>query len=390
MLGDPRPGVPGGLLVQAAAGPESHKCRLQRITHRTPPGPLLVGGCEGRVVAEQAGAGQPAQLVRYGHRCPLTVHGAVRGVTDAGDREPGAVPGDRLLHGHPSLGEGAGLVRGDHGDRTKCLHSVQPAGDRPGRGHPAGAERQGQRHHCGQRLRHRGHHQAHRGDRHLPKRSAVEQADEEDQPGQRHGGEGEDATEGGETALQRSGRRPGGGRQGGDPAQRARRSGADHRAGGPAGGHHGAGAGLLARRATHRHRLAGQRRLVQVQPARVVQQQVGRDHVAGLDPDQVAPDQFGGGQHHVPAVADHPGGRRGELVERGDGLVGAYFLDHPDHGVDRDHQQDHRRVGVVPQRRGDHGRGEQERDQRVGELTQDPGGQVSSGRRGGGVGPVDP
>jgi len=104
----------------------------------------------------------------------------------------------------------------------------------------------------------------------------------------------------------------------------------------------------------YRHRLAGQRRLVDGDPEGSGQAQVGRHDVAGVEPDQVATDQVGGGHDLVDAVADHPGRGRREPVQGGDRAVRPRLLHHADHGVDGDHQEDDGGVRQVPQRGGDH------------------------------------
>ena len=97
------------------------------------PAPSSVGGSKLRVVAQHPGhaAGRPAVPAAVHHRPWRTVARGV--VARAGD--------DRLrrrspqpLYGHRALGQGAGLVRGDHGDRAQGLHGRQAPDQRsPGR-----------------------------------------------------------------------------------------------------------------------------------------------------------------------------------------------------------------------------------------------------------------
>ena len=352
-LGDPRPGGPLGVRVQATPGRERDQGGLQRITNRAPLWILRAGRGEGGVVAQQPRAGQGEQRGR-----PAAGDVAGRVVAGAGDHVDRTVRGDGLPYRHPAFGERAGLVRGDHGDRTERLHGGQPPGHRVGAGHPVRAQRQREGDHRRQRLRHRGHDQAHRGDGHVQHRAATGHPGGEHHCGQYDRGEAQDPAEPGQPALQRCGPGPGGGHERGDPAERAGRAGAADNAGGPAGEHDGAGVRFVADRAGHRQRFAGERGLVQLQVVGDGQAQVGGDDVAGLQVYQVVADHLRGWDHHVGAVADHPGGGGGEPVQGGDGAVGAYLLGHADRRVHDDDQGDDGGVGVVAERAGDHGGGE--------------------------------
>ena len=84
----------------------------------------------------------------------------------------------------------------------------------------------------------------------------------------------------------------------------------------------------------HRHALAGQRRLVDLERRRGHDPTVGRDEVAGLDVDDVARDQVLHRELDEDAVAadlrldDH------HLLERGDARVGLAFLAEAHRGVE--------------------------------------------------------
>jgi hypothetical protein len=61
----------------------------------------------------------------------------------------------------------------------------------------------------------------------------------------------------------------------------------------------------------HRHRLAGQRRLVDLQRRGLEKPGVCRHDVAGIELDEIARDELGRGDDEVASVAYHPGYWRG-------------------------------------------------------------------------------
>ncbi len=108
-----------------------------------------------------------------------------------------------MLNDHAALGEGAGLVGGQHAHRPQSLDGRQ-ASDQgaPGR-HAAGSEGEGEGDHGGQGLGYRGDGQADGGDRHRAHAEAAYEAQGEEQRAQGEGDGGQDAAEGGEAALER-------------------------------------------------------------------------------------------------------------------------------------------------------------------------------------------
>ncbi len=121
----------------------------------------------------------------------------------------------------------------------------------------------------------------------------------------------------------------------------------------------------------HRHRLPGQRRLVDVQLGQLQQPQVGRDLVPRLHPDQVARHQLLGGHARRVPVADHPGLGAHHRPQRVQGSLGLGLLDEPHDRVDHHHPEDHAGIDHLPQRSGDHAGTEQDVDQRILQLTQE-------------------
>ena len=257
-----------------------------------------------------------------------------------------AVGGDAVLHRHPPLGEGAGLVGGD----TVTEPSVSTACSRRGIACAAAIRRAPS---ASASVTTAGSDSGTAATTRLtavitirPPAGRGARRPAKTTPGQarprpaRAPGPGRRA---GAAAASAPGRVPPPGRRSG-PARCPRRSAVTAPAARPVATTVPASS-LLADGPADRHRLAGQRGLVELQPVRLDQQQVGRDDVAGLEPHQVARHHVGGGDRQVPAVADHPGGGRGELVQRRDRPVRADLLGHADGGVHHHDQDDHRGVG---------------------------------------------
>ena len=170
--------------------------------------------------------------------------------------------------------------------------------------------------------------------------------------------------------------------QGGDPARaRSPRRCAITSASRPAGDDHRAGRqiSLAARDRADRHRLAGQRGLVDLErwrlrPARA---SAGTTSPAS-EQHHVAADQVGGGHHLVGAVADAPARRGGERSSAAIGPVGAHLLDDADAVFTTTTSRmtavsGSRRSSVVSTPR------PAAADQRVAQLTQDPAGEPALG-----------
>ena len=138
----------------------------------------------------------------------------------------------------------------------------------------------------------------------------------------------------------------------------------------------------------HGHRLAGQDRLLGLQPARLDQPQIGRHPVARLDQHDVARHQLGRVDALAPPVAQHGRARRQHPADRRHRLFGPAFLDVADHRVDDHHREDHAGVDPVLEQRRDHGRGEQHIDQHVVEMREKPQDRAAPRRFGQPVGAV--
>ncbi len=121
----------------------------------------------------------------------------------------------------------------------------------------------------------------------------------------------------------------------------------------------------------HRHRLAGQGRLVDAQVLDPQQPQIGRHPVPGFQEDHVARYEVGGVDLVPLAVAQNRcvAGQHG--AHGLEGTLGLALLDEADDRVDHHHTHDHGRVDVVLQPGRDRGRGQQHVDQRVVELQEE-------------------
>ncbi len=264
------------------------------------------------------------------------------GVVGEHDRleRPRQVDGVNRPHVHAALGERAGLVGGDDGDRPERLDRRQPAHHRAVPRHPF--HPQGQRHgqHRRQPLRHGGHGEGHREDDHFGRVAEPfgSNARHADAGGQQQHPARDPPPEFVDPALERRLRH-------GDAAEQ--RCQAAHRTGGSGAG--GVEEGLAAhqQRAAHdlvaaglvdRHRLASEHRLVEHRPVGLTQHAVGRHPIAGLEPHPIAGHHVGARQAHQHAVAQHPRLCRREGPQVGEGRLGAPLLRQAQHGIE---QQDH-------------------------------------------------
>jgi hypothetical protein len=126
-----------------------------------------------------------------------------------------------------------------------------------------------------------------------------------------------------------------------------------------------------ARELFDRLRLAGQRRLLDLELRCLDQPQIGRHGVAGLDTHHVAGHELACRYHPRLPVAHGVRRERRHLPERGDGTLGAVFLYETDHGVQHHDGHDHQRIHqVADQARNDRG-GDQHQDHEIGELAEE-------------------
>ena len=98
---------------------------------------------------------------------------------------------------------------------------------------------------------------------------------------------------------------------------------------------------------------------------------VGRHHVPGLQQQDVARDDVRGRDDHLPAVATDARARRRHRAQRLERVLRALLLKVSDQRVHHDDHRDGDRIGELAQRRRDAGRGEQQQNERAGELAQE-------------------
>ncbi len=312
--------------------------------------------------------------------------GALRGVADAGQGEKPAA-GVEPLHGHLVLGQGAGLVGADHRGAAQGLDRREFADQRVAGDHAVHAQGQGDGDDRGQAFRYGGHGQAHRGQEHVDELAAVQPFQQEHQPHQHEADHHDPFAELLEFPLQgrdlvgyllhqpgdlaQFGVHPGIGHDGPGLARRHRSAQVDH-VGAVGQGQVGPFQGLDV--LGHRCGFAGQAGLLHAEVgAGPHHPAVGRDAVPGLDLRQVAGHQLGGRHGAVLPAADHLGHRAGKLFQCGQGLLGAVFLDEPQHGVDDDDGDDGQGVDPFLQEAGDDRRGDEDPDDEVLELAEEDG-----------------
>jgi hypothetical protein len=119
----------------------------------------------------------------------------------------------------------------------------------------------------------------------------------------------------------------------GQPSHRAGRPGPRHLDGGRAAHQQRAAEHFVVVGLVHRHRFAGQHRLVEHRAVGVPQPAIGRHAISGFDPDPIARHDFGARQPHQPPVAQHPRLRAGQRAQMGEGLLRPLLLIEPEAGV---------------------------------------------------------
>jgi len=111
-------------------------------------------------------------------------------------------------------------------------------------------------------------------------------------------------------------------------------------------------------------------RFVDLQVAQFQRPQVRRHFVPGLQEDDVARHQVGGGDDLTRPAAEH-GGTDAEFPRQGiDGSQRIQFLHEADDGVEENHAEDHAGIHPALQDPGHRSRDQQDVDQRVMELGQ--------------------
>jgi hypothetical protein len=173
-------------------------------------------------------------------------------------------------------------------------------------------------------------------------------------------------------------------KQGADPADLSVAAGRYDNAGPLTGGHERPGerhAQAIAKRGVRRdqilllfgrHRFAGQQRLVDQEPARADQAQVGGHAIPRLEQHEVAWHEVGDRDAHASTVAQNAGMWRDHLADGVERLLRLAFLNEADDGVDQDDGDDHRGIDAVADQCGRDRRRQEEVDQRIVELREEP------------------
>ena len=329
--------------------------------------------------------------------------GRDRGRARQGGRAQGLVwlACHQRLNLHSVLGQGAGLVRTDVGDRAQGFDRWQAADQRVDGHHPARAQGQQHRDHCRQRFRNCSHRQTDGCHRHQQRCLATQHTHTKDDGTNGQNGQCHTFAKSSQTPLQRG------------AAESVLRQQFCHFAqlGGPTNGHHQAvpppmrGRGALvshveavteSRRCVgeqgrvfvHRDRFAGQRRLVHLELCRLDQSQVGRHLVARLQQHDIAGHQRL--RRNLPnrAAAQYRGLCSREALQRCQCLVGAPGLHQPDGGIEQHNDHDHQRVQPIADHAGDQGRCQQHPHHEVIELLQQQDTQAMAADTGQGVGAI--
>lgn len=285
--------------------------------------------------------------------------------------------GDR----HPVLGQRAGLVGAQHGRGAQCLDRGGAAGQHPRLRDPPGAHRHEHRQHHRKLLRQHRHADGDAGQYGVEPAVAQRAVEHHDQRREAGGDEAEGANHRAgldlqtrRFGLQRAERLAdladlaagaGGDDLGEAAAANHQRAGVHRRlivAAGPA---QCGGVGFAARELAHRHRLAGEQRLVDQEIVGLQQHRVGGDAVTLRQHHDVSARYLAPRNAFADAVADHQGTRAGEIAQRLQHAFGACFLNHRDHHRQRGEDQQDDRFLQIAERHVDHAAAEQQRQHRL-------------------------
>ncbi len=381
-LVDARIGAPCCLLVIARLDRERNQRAFHWIAFYDP---AAVGRTKARIVAkERRPADRPDQFLGDPVRLTvLSVKRARRLVADPGDLDHPIGGADRADR-HLVAGERAGLVGADHRHRSQRLHRRQSPDDGVAPRHPLDADGERDRHHRRQAFGDRGDDEAdHRHEGVGQRIGADEHREGEADHRDRENRRGELPGEAVHLPDQRRGHGFDRAEEAADVAELGGLAGGDHHTGGLP--RHDQGARIGHRRAVaehrlrrhrmhtlvDRHRLAGQRRLLDPEAPRLDQPDVGGDPIPGFEENHVAGDQRFDGNRQPAAVADDRGARGDHVADRIERPFRPPFLHEADHCIGDHHREDHRRVSDFAEQRGDHGRTEKHVDEDVGELAEE-------------------
>ncbi len=355
---------------------------------RSPPrsrqAPLGIGKLEVRVAC------QHRRLQQQPHRGAFA---QLRPAVPLADLAPGLVALARdcekltvrpdVAGGHLVLRQGTGLVRADRGGASQGLHGGELADEGVADDHLAHSQREADGDDGGQALGHGGDGEADRGHEHLEDVAALQDTHEEHDGTDSQRRDAEDLPHLRELLLQRrvlghlllDHRRdepdlrvhPRVGDDASAPAEGGQRAHVGHGEPVPERGFllQGGGGILL-----HRHRLAREGSLLDAEVHRLDEPHVGGHVVARLEQDAVAGHELAGGDGQGLPSPQHPRLGGGHLLERRQRLLGLRFLDHADHGVEDDDEDDRTRVDVLAKDDGYHRCHHQDDDEKVLELPE--------------------
>ena len=266
---------------------------------------------------------------------------------------------DQLANGHLVQRQRAGLVHAQHGRRSQRLDHRWAAGQNVLARHPPRAQCQEHREDDGELLGQQSHRGCDTGQHSAQPVPPGQPVDHHHDGGGQNPHDGKDFHQTVDLALQPGGLGFDGAQRRADPAQFGCGAGVpgdgdamplDHegagehpRRGVPAGATH-LLLGVLRCNLADRHRLPGQRGLVDGEVGGFAEHGVGGHPVALGQQHHVAADDVAPGDPDLLAVADHQGSRRGQIAQRGQGAFGLVFLidRDTDHHEDECHQ--HRAV----------------------------------------------
>ena len=367
MFGSKGNGIAAGMAIQSVLAVDSgcisghQQGGFGGIAHQA----LTVAGSG--IVAEQAGQ---QGFLQGRIRCPRQAIPR----PEILDRHQLAAP-IKVLHRHPVLGEGAGLVGANDGSAAKGFHGRQLADDGPPPGHAVHAYGKGDRHDCRQLFRDRAHRQGHGPIKHLIGAAPPRQPHQKREPSQHQNRLQQAVTETGELAGERRGEIHLLLQGAGDAAHLGVIPGGHHQPQAVTGCHvtarvghadplrkgggrlHGGGA------LVHRQRFPGEGRFIGLQVAPLQQPQVGRHPRPSLQLHQIARYQLLRGQALARATAHHLHLGAHRSRQGGDRVLGLALLHEADHGIDHRDAPDHQGIARVTQQRlhrPDHQQGDQQ------------------------------
>ena len=283
--------------------------------------------------------------------------------------------GIKPADGHLVDGQRTGLVGANNRCTTQGFHRRQAFDDGLVACHALQADCQRHRHHCGQTFGDGGHGEGDgRHDHHHPGLT-TQQAGDQHESDHDAGDQRKSPAQRIQLDLQRRGRIFGLPQHVRQQAQFCIHPGGGHHHFCPAAGYdrvHEKQIGALRQRnilacqrinlLAHGARFSGQRGFVNFKIMRGNHATIGRHAVAGAKQNDVPRHQFISGQYHGLTVAAHFCCRSEHFFQCSERLFGAVFLGEAQHCVNHHHNQNHHRIGKVPDCSSEHGRSDQHQD----------------------------